>query len=72
MTDQAIKNLKKWAFDQKRAALLVRAKVSIYVSLKIIRNICRSPKIKKAEFSWVFNLAFSNIEAEYCGFSVDG
>jgi hypothetical protein len=29
MTGQTIKNFKKWAFDQKGAVLLVRAKVSI-------------------------------------------
>jgi len=29
MTDQTIKIFKKWAYDQKRAVLLVRAKVSI-------------------------------------------
>jgi hypothetical protein len=34
MTDQTIKNFKKWAFDQKEAVLLVRAKVSNYSYLK--------------------------------------
>jgi hypothetical protein len=29
MTDQTIKHFKKWAFDQKGAVLLIRAKVSL-------------------------------------------